>query len=263
MGRFNLGGGPGISAKRESFENQWWWGHESLRIFDALPLIVSTAIDAGASPTTVLRSGLVMGKVTASGKWAEYDITQTDGREVARGILEGTVNMLNSTTGAVEDKHGGPHEIIIGGLAMASKLFGLDANARRQLGSRFLFDDEVSGRLWGGSFLREVVKITDYTVVAADNFTEFVLRTATGVFTLPAIGKGYRFKFRSEVNAAMGILSPEGNNIVALNDVAATSATFQTAGQMLGAGAIVYSNAAGDKWIFENRSAGTAAVTLV
>lgn len=263
MGRFNVGGGPGMSTTRTSFENQWWWGHENLRILDALPLIVSTAIDAGASPTSVLREGLIMAKVTASGKWAEYDVTQTDGREVARGILIGTQSMLNTTTGVVEDKNGGPFEIAIGGLAMAAKLYGLDSNARRQLSLRFVFDDDVPGHHWGGAFIREIVKITDYTVVAADNFTEFVLRTATGVFTLPAIGKGYRFKFRSEVNAALGILSPEGNNIVALNDVAATSATFQTANMMIGAGAIVYSNAAGDKWIFENRSAGTATVTLV
>lgn len=261
MGRFNTGGGPGVRAPQTSFENQFWFGHENLRVLDADPILVSTAIDAGASPTSTLREGLVLGKVTASGKWAEYDATQTDGREVARGILVGSLSMFNVVTAAVEDKPSG-HEVMTRGLIMASKLFGLDANARKQLSKNFMFDDAISGNDWGGGFLREVSKITDYVVVAGDNFTEFVLKTATGVFTLPAIGKGYRFKFRSEVNAAMGILSPEGNNIVALNDVAATSATFQTANMMIGAAAVVYSNAAGDKWIFENRSAGTATVTL-
>lgn len=260
MGRFNVGGGPGISASRFSSENQFWWGHENLRIFDANPLIVSTAIDAGASPTSVLRAGLIMAQVTASGKWAEYDVTATDGREVARGVLVEAISMMNIVSQVVEDKPGGL--VMVGGLLMASKLYGLDANARRQLGKRFVFDDAISGNDWGGGFLREVTKITDYTVVAADNFTEFVLTTATGVFTLPAIGKGYRFKFRSEVNAALGIASAEGNNIIALHDAAASTYTFQTASMMIGAGAIVYSNAAGDKWIIENRSAGTATVTL-
>lgn len=261
MTRFNIGGGPGMQTSRFSTENQFWWGHENLRVMDALPLIVSTAIDAGASPTSILRGGLVMAKVTASGKWAEYDVTATDGREVARGILMDSCDMRNVVSGSVEDKPSAP-PIMVAGLVMPAKLYGLDSNARRQLAPNFLFDDNYAGNAWGGAFLREIVKITNYTVVAADNFTEFVLTTATGVFTLPAIGKGYRFKFRSEVNAALGIASAEGNNIVALHDVAASTYTFQTANQMIGAAAVVYSNAAGDKWIIENRSAGTSAVTL-
>lgn len=261
MSRFNLGGGPGYQTKvGPSTENAVCWGHENLRIFDASPLIVSTAIDSGASPTTMLRSGLVMAKVDASAKWSNYDPTATDGRQVARGILLQSMSMLNANTGVAEDKTYG--EILIGGLLQAANLINLDSLARIQLARQFMFDDDPTGRAWGGAFPKEVTKITNYVVLPADNLTEFVLTTALGNFTLPAIGKGYRFKFRSEVNAAMGIVSAEGNNIVGLNDVAASSATFQTAGQMLGAACVVYSNAAGDKWIFENRSAGTAAVTL-
>lgn len=51
-------------------------------------VVSGAARDAGnTNNTTVLRPGLVMGVITASGKWAQFDASAVDGTEVARGIL--------------------------------------------------------------------------------------------------------------------------------------------------------------------------------
>lgn len=52
---------------------------------------------------TTLRPGTVLGKITASGKYAPYDDGNTDGSEVAAGVLYGEV--VNSG-GSAADKTG-------------------------------------------------------------------------------------------------------------------------------------------------------------
>lgn len=73
------------------------------------------------APTTVaLPSGTVMGKITASGKWAPYDDTKSTGIEVAKGVLYKGVPI---STG---DQQG----VIIARLAevASARLTGSDAN---------------------------------------------------------------------------------------------------------------------------------------
>lgn len=258
MSLYNLNALPGFQAQVQSTENQVWFGHENMRIFDAFPVIGSAAVDAGNTLTTTLRNGLVMAKKTSDGLWYEYDPTQVDGREVARGVLIQSLSMMNIVTGVVDKKNG---RILVGGNLKASALVGLDSGARRQMASSFKFDDDFSGRNWGGGFLRELPKAANYTVVAADNHTEFVA-TAAAVFTLPAIGKGYRFKFRNQADANMQVSSAEGTNVVALHNASASSVAFSTANQKIGGAVVVYSNKAGDKWITENASAGANTITV-
>lgn len=51
-------------------------------------VIDGAARDAGNTPdTSVLRPGLVMGKITATGKWAQFNSAAVDGTQYARGIL--------------------------------------------------------------------------------------------------------------------------------------------------------------------------------
>lgn len=51
-------------------------------------IIDGASVDAGNTGfTTVLRQGLVMGKVTATKKWKPFNNAAVDGTEVARGIL--------------------------------------------------------------------------------------------------------------------------------------------------------------------------------
>src|SRR5512137_1267458 len=73
-------------------------GRESV----AAILIASTARDAGNTPTTTLRKGLVLGRVTASGKYKEYDADAQDGTEVARVILDDEVDLLDESGSAAD-----------------------------------------------------------------------------------------------------------------------------------------------------------------
>lgn len=248
MAILNSNGMPGIQASISSAEAQVWYGHENLKILAQDATIGAAAIDAGNSPTSQLRPGLVMAKKDADGFWYEYDATQTDGREVARGVLVRGVGMLNVTSGAAENKVG--PEIMIGGQLKAAALNGLDATARLQM-VNFTFDDQLpSISRFNDGFLREVSKAANYTVLASDNVTEFVA-TAAVVFTLPAIQKGLRFKFRQQANASLHVAAASAV-LVGLNSATLNSVTFNTAGQMLGAAVTIRSNDAGTKWIAES-----------
>lgn len=259
IGLGNQHGLPGISTKQESIERQVWFGRWEHQLQDPFPKIGSAAVDAGSTPTTALRAGLVMAKKDSDGLWYEYDPNQTDGREFAQGVLAHSLSMLGPT-GAVENKSG---VVMVGGMLLAAQLVGLDANARIQLSERFLFDDDYPGKGWLGPHKREVEKSANYTVVAADNMNEFVAAGGTGVnFTLPAIATGYRFFFRNQVDQNMTVTSAEGTNIVALHNASASSVAFSTTSEKIGGAFLVRSNEQGTKWIVENRSAGANTITV-
>ena len=87
------------------------------------------AVDAGSTPTTTLRKGLVLGKITASGKYAQYDDNASDGTETAACILADEVNLLDED-GNVQDSHSVG---VIHGVVDESKLVGIDANGKADL----------------------------------------------------------------------------------------------------------------------------------
>ncbi len=101
-------------------------------------VIASTAEDGENTPTTTLRKGLVLGKVTASGKYMQYDDTAEDGTAVARLILEDEVNLLDETGAAADTEALGAFR----GDFIASALIGLDANAKTDL-KQCVFDEDV------------------------------------------------------------------------------------------------------------------------
>lgn len=135
----NISGLPGIEAAVESQEVTIWWGHENLRILDPSGVLVSTAVDASSTPTTTLKAGLIVGRITASGKWAHYAPAASDGTETAKGALLEDTQMLGPDS-VVRDSQG---TIMIGGLLRASKLNGIDAAARVEMANRFFFDDDI------------------------------------------------------------------------------------------------------------------------
>lgn len=91
--------------------------------------IASAARDSGAAPTTTLRKGLVLGKVTATGKYKEYSNAANDGTETAAGILDSETNLLNEA-GAAADSQA---TMLIHGFVSESKLHGIDANGKTDL----------------------------------------------------------------------------------------------------------------------------------
>ena len=245
---------PGMTTSRESYEQEFRWGSQFQGVF-ANALISGSAVDAGNSPTFELRPGLLMGQSFATGKYSQYNPVATDGTEVASAVLIEGLRMLDFSNAAVDRFYA----VLVGGPVQASKIIGLDLNARQQM-DKFIFDDSsgfgsIPGNHWF-PWKRQINKTANYSIVATDNFTMFDNAGAGGEvdLTLPAIANGYVFGLRAQVAQTFKFISNEGSNVVG------TSATNSNASVAAIGGVIyVYSNPAGTKWIVEQH--GTQTIT--
>lgn len=260
MGLLGSGFGslPGMGQVTESFEEAYCWGPYPRYFVNAY--IASTAADPGNTPTWELRVGLLMGKQIATGQYVNYSPTATDGSEVAQAILVQGLRMQDVFTGTNKARF---YALMVGGGVQAAKVIGLDNMARQQMGDHFWFDDNIPGGTYI-PFNRFQSKTANYQIVAADNNSNFDNTGAAGEvdFTLPPIANGYVFGFRVIANQTVKVISSEGTNIVAFNNASASSVAYSTGGQLIGGGFTVYSNPAGTKWIVDDSSAGSNAVTV-
>ncbi len=252
---------PGMSDLYQTAEREFKWGTFTMGGLQFLPIvIVSTAVEAANTPTTTLRKGLCMGKITATSKYKAYDPTSTDGSEIPVGFLMADVNMLDVSATAVDKIS----VLLVAGPVLAAQVLPtITTNMRKHLHPRFIFDDDLPG--CKNPWRQTVAKTTDYTVVAGtDNGKIFTTLGASGtvIFTLPAVGAsilGERYKFVNEVGQTMTITAP-ANKLVIFNNLTATSGTFSTAGNLIGAICEVYANVDGTKWIFEQQCKHTLTV---
>ena len=225
------GAAPSINAAVETTEKAIYWGGDHQQIIQNRHL-KSTAVDAGNSPTSMLRPGLILGQITATGLWVEYNVDGTDGTEVARAILLDGINML-SGDGTAEARH---PRVLLGGNVVASQLLLLDDAARRTLGSAFNFDDDEvnrAGYLGGAKATTNLV--TDKTVLAAESGTLFICTTADCTATLPTIAAGLIYEFVMCADFELVVVSAAGDDLIVGHDLSADSITFTTAGQQIGA----------------------------
>lgn len=91
-------------------------------------LDVSKFTQATHYPDGYVRSGIVLGKVTATGLYGPYDNTASDGREVAAGHLFGSLSVTGETKVA--------GALVVHGFVDAAKLpanHGLDTAGRADL----------------------------------------------------------------------------------------------------------------------------------
>lgn len=246
---------PGIGAITETTERIIWWGREEHLLYVENRIIDSTITDSGSVPTTDIRSGTVLARQTADGNYHAFNPDATNGTEIAEGVLLRDISMLDAN-GVVEDKFA---HILLAGPLKASELFiegsafvgaAGEEIARRHMvtSGRFILDDELEGR---GAYLGlPLNEITDAgaarTVTAAENGTLFVA-TAADNFTLPAISAGLAFEFLQTANNNLVITAPAAI-IVYEHNVAATTITFSTGTELIGAHIQVFANSAGTKW---------------
>lgn len=218
--------------------------------------------DAGNTPTTELRHGLLMGLRTSDGFAANYGPNATDGTQLVAGFLWEPRTTIDTDGNTVNR----PAQIVIAGYVQASQLLLLDEQARGQMQGRFIFDDRVA--YTPPEFFQTVAKTANYNVVASsqgvqgDSGTHF---TTTGnaaaiVFTLPAVAKGNRFRFTNTVGQNMTVTGP-ANTLVTFNNAAATNVAFTTAGNLIGATVDVVADETGAKWIVMPRGANTMTVS--
>lgn len=98
----------------------------------------STARDSGATPTTTLREGLVLGEITAQNTYKEYDDSDNDGSEVADLILAEQVDLVDPETNAAADSTA---LCVYQARVENGSLIGIDANGRTDLAGRIVFDN--------------------------------------------------------------------------------------------------------------------------
>jgi hypothetical protein len=252
--------GPGPTVAAETFyDGMLRWGMFGQGVITGAVIDGSTR-DAGNTPTTALRAGLLLGVIISSGKLRDFGDANTDGSDVAAAVLLESVRITDFDANNV-DKFWG---VLVGGPVQASRIYGLTEQARVQMSDRFIFDDRGFNQMVGG-WNRTTAKTANYTVVnGTDNNTIFTTTGAAGEvdFTLPAtIMKGQRWRFVNTVGQTMKIIAPAGK-LVCFNNAAATSITFSTAGSLIGASVEIIVDDTGAKYIAQSFTETANAETI-
>jgi hypothetical protein len=253
-------GTPGMGSLELSTPRELLWGGDNRSIMALwINAQVSGATrDAGNTPTTVLRGGLVLGKITSSKKMVQWVPTATDGSQDIAGILD--VSNLKATDYNASDADRWLR-VLVRGPVLASQLLlngttlvghAWEYLARRQMvQSGFIFDDDPFGTL-AGKGRAPSYKTTAFSVLATDNGMTFYVGGAL-IATLPTIKAGLEYKFVGVADVNWQVKSAEGDNIVVLNDAEADAINFTTSTQKIGAVAILRSDYVNGvlKWVSE------------
>lgn len=235
-------GMPGFSAANMTYEADIFWGGDEskLQVLRQGGTFSSAMVDAGNTPTSVIRKGLVLGLITATNKIVQWDATATDGSQNIAGVLGVELHMVDGLFTSVDRRS----PLVIHAPLRAKSLLIKGAAfvghadeylARQQLAAYgCIFDDDPAGAL-AGMLKRIAIKATNYIVLASDNGTQFHAITADATFTLPAIKAGLSFEFLRASDHNLVVTSAEGDNVIVGNDLSADSITYSTAGNKIGA----------------------------
>lgn len=253
-------GTPGVGAERTVTESELLWGadHAHNAVLWKSGVVSGAARDDGNTNfTTILRPGLILGKVTSGGEFAEFDSAATDGTEQFAGILD-TELRAQDFDAANQDR---VFRVIVARAPIKARKLLVEGAAfvghadefilRRTMAmAGFVFDDDPVGYLTG-LHERTVAKTANYTVLTSDNGTLFTnLGAAAKIeFTLPAIKKGLHFSFYSEDNDGIEVLSATADTLVVHNDVAADSVDLATTARNIGGRLDVRANSDASKWL--------------
>jgi len=226
---------PGISTAVETFENEILWGPYEAQFISGLT-IDGAARDVGNTGNThILRAGLLLGQITATGKLKEWSPAAVDGTEYVWGILKESRTMLSNNTNT--DRLTGL--IVVGGGLLSDRLIipgtsalGIAGNAleylvRQHLRVRFMLNDSYM-------FARPEIQI--HTVSAAEQTSGITLTLAdshrayhnTGdviAITLPTTAyKGLVYEFYAHTTTTDIITVGSGSaNIVVPGSAGASS----------------------------------------
>lgn len=259
MSSFGGFGLPGYGAAAYTSEREIIWGGDDMHIgiLRRNSVISGTARDAGNTPTTVLRRGLLLGKIAATGELAEWNAAATDGTANVAAILNNELRATDFDASNTDRAFGTllKAPLIANTLLIQGAAFVGHADeylARRQLDAAgCVLDDDPFGYKAGKGF-RVAAKTADYTVTDDDNGTYFTNKGAAGavVFTLPTVAKrGLQYKFMAAAAQTLTLASGTADTLVVLNDAAADSVSYQTANEIIGGGFKVTGD--GALWIVE------------
>lgn len=236
---------PGIGADRTVTESEILWGADQARngaLWQSM-VISGAARDAANTPTTVLRPGLILGKVTSTGLLKEWDPDGTDGTQNIWGILDTELRAQDFDATNADRAF----RVLVGRAPVrANKLLiqgtALDGAtdeylARRMLAlAGFVLDDDPFN--YKSGLNQRVSRVTDAadTLTGDENGSLLIYSNAAATaVTLPAIQAGLSFDILREGDEEIVVASSEGDNVIVGNDLSADSITFTTAGEQIGA----------------------------
>lgn len=277
------GASPGINTPVGTVENSFYWDKHYLNVFDGGQLD-STSVDSGNGDTAVLRPGLLLGRIYSSGNFVHWNPVATDGSQYIAGILDNPAQGMKDSRGTAKSRWRG--SIMVRGCVKPTRLlipgqtaFGIVGNAyeyviRAQLANRgFLIQENpqtdlvFAGSRFLGGYNAISAKTADYTVKAYESGTLFTNRGATGAvnFTLPnTVYQGLSFGFYAAANQNLKVTAATGDTMVAFNDAAADSVSYETASEKIGGAFDVISDGTG--WLVFPRlfsQGGTAQTVTV
>lgn len=247
MTSFGGNGLPGMGAAEFTSEREIVaQGFEQNRAVYKSIVISGATRDAGNSPTTVLRPGLLLGLKTSTGEYEEWDADAVDGTQDIRAILWKELRAQDFNANNT-DRHftafvGGNVPLLADKLLIQGTAFTSSADeflARRQLqGSGFVLDDDPMGYLSGTRPRFDKVTATSDTLTESQNGTLITYSNAAAVtVTLPAIHPGLEFTLLRTGDEEFVVQSAEGNNVLVGNNLTtADKITFTQAGEHIGAG---------------------------
>lgn len=229
-------------------------------------IISASTVDAGASPTFAVRPGLLLGKVTSTGKYLQWDSTATDGSQYIAGVLWKELRMQDFNGNTVDRCF----TVIVGrGVMLAARLLvkgtvltsAADQYlARRQLANAgFTMDDDPFSYL-AGTMKRTVGKATDYTVLASDNGTKF-RATGAATFTLPTLASGLVYEFINTADNTMAVTAADATSVIWDGSAGVTTLTFSTGSHKIGGHLRYFANEAATKWEVEQLGPSGCTVT--
>lgn len=256
--------GPGINAPVGNVENTFYWNNHHLNVFDQA-LIDSATVDSGNTVTTVLRPGLLLGKVYSTGKVKQWSPTATDGSQYIFGILENPGLGMADSLGTAKDRWRGgimirgavkPQRLLIPGQASFG-ITGISTEyvVRNQLQAMgFLLMDDPNGTSllrstqFGGGFSLIQAKTADYTVKVYESGTMFTNRGASAAvnFTLPTTAyQGLYYGFYLVEDYELMITAGTADTLVVFNDKAADTLAITSTSSQIGTMVEVYGDGTG------------------
>lgn len=235
---------PGVGSTSTAAGREIIWGATDNRAFIVRKsrIISSTCADAGNTPTTNLRSGLLLGNVTSSSEADVWDPLATNGTKDVTEVLETPLELRTTDLeGTARDSYyktlvRAPLRasmLLIKGVALVGHAYEYLARAQLHMAG-FVLDDDPMGYLSGLVGRTEWDTTTALTPTAAQNGTTFYLSNAAAVaVTLPTIKAGLRYTFIRTADEEMTVTGTGA--LLVGNSSTAGTITFTTAGQQIGA----------------------------
>lgn len=208
----------GTFGRPESF-----WAYGDKRISGA-------ARDAGGSPTTTLRAGLLMGVITATKLWKEWNPAATDGSQWIRGVLMSAVNTQRNAAN---------QNRLVGNIAQFGDFKGaqLLIPGESTYGivgkdNEFLVRDGVIGQFRLDDFQANQIRTC---IITADTTLDYTYHGATisnlgasasVALTLPTPRPGFRLNLRVDTGQTIVLNSSASNEFIPSSGTPATSITL-------------------------------------